>query len=110
MYYPGDIVYGPFPYADINQSKDRLFLIIAMPNEYFAWGIMITSSNNYNPNDNHIYAISKNELIYPLPENSIINMSKLQTIQSSLIRRKVSSLTDDAFERVMLFVKNVLNF
>ncbi|MCU0423202.1 MAG: type II toxin-antitoxin system PemK/MazF family toxin [Bacteroidia bacterium] len=109
-YKAGDIVFGPFPYVETADVKDRVFLIIGTPNAFRAWGLMISSVSSIGQDDGSVYELNTNDFKGSvLPNKSGVRMSVLQTIETSKIRRKATEITGETLERILNYVNDVLN-
>ncbi len=94
-YRRGDIVLVSFPFTDLTSSKRRPALIIS-PDSFNAAGedlvlVAITSRITDDPNVVHLSGADFSEGW--LPKKSIVKTTKLFTIHSSLIVKKVCTLT-----------------
>lgn len=106
-YRQGDIVLVSFPFTDLTSSKRRPALIIS-PESFNAAGedlvlAAITSHITDDPNVVHLSGADFSEGW--LPKKSIVKTTKLFTIHSSLIVKKVCTLTSEKTEEILRAVR-----
>ena len=99
-YRQGDIVLVSFPFTDLTSSKRRPALIVS-PDSFNAAGedlvlAAITSHITDDPNVVHLSGADFSE--GRLPKKSIVKTTKLFTMHSSLIVKKVCTLTNQKTE------------
>ena len=104
MFKVGDILLAEFPFAETNDSKTRLFLVIADVGDYY-WGLMIGTSAKFD--DGYAYLINSNEIDFTLPnKESYIRCNIIQTIKKSTIKKKYGRLMPEPLERIIEATKN----
>jgi mRNA interferase MazF len=102
-YRQGDIVLVSFPFTDLSSSKRRPALIIS-PDSFNAAGedlvlAAITSHITDDPNTVQLSGADFSE--GRLPKKSIVKTTKLFTIHSSLIVKKICALTREKTEETL---------
>lgn len=106
-----DIVLVPFPFTDLRSTKKRPALIIqsfqvkGMPQLYLIAMMTSLMSSNSLPGDIEV----KNYSEAGLPKPTLIRLSKLVTVESSLIIKKIGALPDGDQKRVKKELKTILN-
>ena len=106
-YRQGDIVLVSFPFTDLTSSKRRPALIIS-PDSFNAAGedlvlAAITSHITHDPSAVQLAGTDYSD--GRLPKKSIIKTTKLFTIHSSLIVKKVCALTREKTEETLTSVR-----
>jgi mRNA interferase MazF len=93
-YQQGDIVIIEFPYSDTTGAKLRPVLIVsndtANSQDYDIVCVKITTNQR---SDRYAIALPPTATLQPLPRNSEIRCNKIQTLESGMIKRKITSLT-----------------
>lgn len=99
---PGDIVLVKFPFANLEQSKKRPALLLARTPVTSKASLltvaMITSQVDGMElsGDVRVQSWQKATLLHP----SLIRLSKIATVDSELVERKLGSLTEDDLKEV----------
>ncbi|SHN67199.1 type II toxin-antitoxin system PemK/MazF family toxin [Desulfovibrio litoralis] len=107
QYVSGDVVFVPFDYSDLSQSKVRPVVIIkALANNDFLVA-MITSKGLCDP---YIYALDmNNQRRAGLPRESVIRYSRLFVVNETRIRNKTGRVPDELLtslkEKIADFIK-----
>jgi mRNA interferase MazF len=108
-YKHGDIVIVEFPYSDATGAKLRPVLIIsndtANSQDYDLVCVKITTNQR---SDRYAIPLPPTATLLPLPKNSEIRCNKIQTLESGMIKRKVTSLTPLVLERVIAAINTVI--
>ena len=107
-YRQGDIVLVPFPFTDLTSSKRRPALILS-PDSFNEAGedlvlAAITSRITGDPNAVHLWRgdFAEDEL----PKSSMVKVTKLFTMHSSLVSKRVSALRFEKMEEVLGSLRN----
>ncbi|MDY0320185.1 MAG: type II toxin-antitoxin system PemK/MazF family toxin [Arcobacteraceae bacterium] len=92
-----DILLVKFPFTDFSELKKRPVLVIKDENEYGdIVCFQITSKNN----QSNIIEIFENNLNEPLKLKSFVKYDKCFTIDSKIIDKKLTSVTDDFLQKI----------
>jgi len=102
MFKQGDIVLTIFPFTDLSGSKLRPALIVStnslnVSGDYVC--LQITSKIFTDP---FFTKIGNSMLVTPLKLESGIRLQKIFTLNHQLIKRKISSMRQKDFEKVVL--------
>ena len=106
-YRQGDIVLVSFPFTDLTSSKRRPALVLS-PDSFNASGedlvlASITSHITYDPNSVHL---RRGDFAQGgLPKASMVKTTKLFTMHSSLIAKRICALRIEKMEEVLQSVR-----
>ena len=100
----GDIVLVRFPQADLNAGKLRPALVIAIAPSYHSDLLLaLVSSRIYQavPEFDEIVAISDDDYAkMGLKVNSVIRLSRIATVESSLISARLGNISPERLNRI----------
>lgn len=103
IYNQREIVLLPFPYSDLSSSKRRPALIISNNNynhKYEDVVVCVITSNLFK--DDYSVELKNSDLEFGiLPEESIVKVHKLFTIDKTKIIKKFSSVSNEYFKNVI---------
>lgn len=109
IYNQREIVLLPFPYSDLSSSKKRPAMIISNNdyNENFKDVVVCVITSNLFK-DNFSIEIKNTDLDYGiLPEESVVKIHKLFTIDKSKIIKKFSIVRIEYFKEVLKILNNL---
>lgn len=96
-YRKGDIIGMRFPFSDLTSSKYRPALIIS--NEFTNQGndyLMVQITSVFRDNNPYLIEISQDDVtLNPLPKNSCVKIFKVYTLNESLIRGKITAVSEE---------------
>ena len=102
-YRRGDIVLVSFPFTDLSSSKRRPALVIS-PDSFNEQGqdVVLVAITSQEPDDNAITVDERDCVDGELPKRSFVKLSKLFTVHSPLVLKKVCALRSDKLDDVLL--------
>ncbi|HJY62928.1 MAG TPA: type II toxin-antitoxin system PemK/MazF family toxin [Ignavibacteria bacterium] len=105
-----EIVLVPFPYSDLSSSKRRPALIISNDeyNRNFNDVIVCVITSNLFKDEYSINLNSANLEYGILPEESVVKVHKLFTIDKSKIIKKFSIVNETYYDRIIPLVNKII--
>lgn len=106
-YKQGDIVLVSFPFTDLTSSKRRPALVVS-PDSFNAVGedLVLAAITSQITDDPHAIPLSRDDYADgELPKKSMVKPTKLFTMHSSLISKKVCGLKEKKTEEVLRSVQ-----
>ena len=103
-YKQGDIVFLPFPYADLSGAKKRPVVIVS--HDVSPLGdIIVAKITSTLRNGRFSFPLADTDLTTPTPFKSEIQCDELFTVHESLIIRKLSSLHRQSLQGVCRLIQ-----
>jgi mRNA interferase MazF len=101
-YKRGDIVLVPFPFTDLSSSKKRPALVVS-PDPYNAQmqDLVVVAITSQLTHENAITIEPSDCVDGTLPKTSVVKLTKLFTIHSTLIIKRICALTPEKLEQVL---------
>jgi mRNA interferase MazF len=104
-----DIVLVPFPYSDLSSSKRRPALVVSNNNYNTKFNdvvVAVITSNLYK--DDFSLELKNSDLEYGiLPEESIVKVHKLFTVDKGRILKKFSNVNEPYFEKISVLLNEL---
>jgi mRNA interferase MazF len=108
-YQQGDIVIIEYPYSDGTGGKVRPVIIVSNDTANATDRDMIFAKITTNQRgDSYSMPLNATDTVRPLPRNSEARANKLYTLDSDLIKQKLTSLTPRALMMLVELVKTVV--
>jgi mRNA interferase MazF len=106
-YRRGDIVLVSFPFTDLSSSKRRPALVIS-PDSFNDTGqdLVLVAITSQKPGDNTITIDPSDCVAGVLPKQSFVKISKLFTVHSTLVLRRMCALRDEKLEDALLAMRD----
>ncbi|MBI2463836.1 type II toxin-antitoxin system PemK/MazF family toxin [Candidatus Peregrinibacteria bacterium] len=99
MYEPGDIVLIPFPYTNLQSSKNRPAIVIYCDGHVSDVIVLAITSQKYGKKK---VLLNNNKLSFGvLPLDSYVRYDKVATLHSSLIHRKVARVKKAELQNIL---------
>ncbi len=97
-----DIVLVPFPYSDLSSSKRRPVLVVSNDNynSKFQDVVVCVITTNLRKDEYSVALTAADLEVGMLPEDSVVKIHKLFTIDQDQVLRKFSVVTPGYFEKV----------
>ncbi len=101
-YRRGDIVLVSFPFTDLSSSKRRPALVIS-PNPFNEQGqdVVLVAITSQEPTDNAVTIDERDCVDGELPKKSFVKLSKLFTVHSTLVLKRMCVLRGEKLEEVL---------
>ena len=102
-YRQGDIVLVSFPFTDLSSSKRRPALVLS-PDSFNASGedLVLAAVTSHITDDPHGVRLWRGDFAAGgLPKRSMVKATKLFTMHSSLIVKRIGALTTEKMEEVL---------
>lgn len=109
-YRRGDIVLVSFPFTDLSSSKRRPALVIS-PDPFNEQGqdVVLVAITSQEPDD-HAVTIDEHDCIDGvLPKRSFVKASKLFTVHTSLILKRICTLRRETLDEVLLRLRQLFS-
>jgi mRNA interferase MazF len=106
-YKRGDIVLVPFPFTDLSSSKRRPALVVS-PDSFNeqAQDLVLAAITSHLTEDS-VLTIDENDCSDgKLPKKSVVKLSKLFTIHSTLVLKKICALRRERLEVVLTEIRH----
>ena len=102
-YRRGDIVLVSFPFTDLSSSKRRPALVIS-PDSFNEQGqdVVLISITSQEPDDNAVTIEEHDYVDGELPKRSFVKLSKLFTVHSTLVLKKMCALRSEKLDDVLV--------
>ena len=104
----GDIVVIPVPFTDNQTTKKRPAVVISNEDVHNIGDVLIVQMTSKQRNDNLSFLLSDTDVTVALPKKSYIRLHKMFVLEDSLIEKKVSALTPDAYVRLISAINMVI--
>jgi mRNA interferase MazF len=98
----GDIVAVDFPFSDGSRIKRRPALVISSNQINQTGDVVLMQITSKYKNDGLTIALQSAELSTALPLKSFLKVHKIFTIDRALVVKKLSRLSEGAFDNVLL--------
>lgn len=101
-YRRGDIVLVSFPFTDLSSTKRRPALVIS-PDIYNSRreDVVLVAITSQQPADNAISLEAKDLRDGTLPKQSFVRVTKIFTMHSTLVLKRICALSGEKLEEVM---------
>ncbi|MGB1241511.1 MAG: type II toxin-antitoxin system PemK/MazF family toxin [Chitinophagales bacterium] len=99
-YYQGDIIFVPYPFTDLSQTKKRPAIIISNDDMKGENYIVAKVTSNLKRNS-FSFALNDSEIIGRLLFKSEVRTDEIFTVHESIIIRKFCTLKHDALQRLL---------
>ena len=101
-YRRGDIVLVSFPFTDLSSSKRRPALVIS-PDPFNEQGrdVVLIAITSQEPDDNAVTIDEDDCVDGALPKKSFVKLSKLFTVHSTLVLKKICAVRGEKTEEVL---------
>lgn len=101
-YRRGDIVLVSFPFTDLSSSKRRPALVIS-PDPFNEQGqdVVLIAITSQEPDDGALTIDGRDCVDGELPKKSFVKLSKVFTVHSTLVLKKMCALRDDKVQEVL---------
>jgi mRNA interferase MazF len=103
--YIGDIVFIPFPFSDLSETKKRPALVISKNNDQ---DIVLAKISSVIKNNEFNYLLNPKKLNFVLHKQSQVSLNVISTIQKNLIVKKIGRLYDDEIDVILTKIKQNL--
>lgn len=113
MYRQREIVLVPFPYSDLSSIKRRPVLIVSNDeyNSKYQDVVVVVISSKIRSDDNYSISLSNDDLEYGiLPEESVIRVHKLFTIDKGRILKKFSIISETKYKDVYGILNRLFSY
>jgi mRNA interferase MazF len=102
-YRRGDIVLVSFPFTDLSSSKRRPALVIS-PDSFNEQGkdLVLIAITSQEPDDNAVTIEEHDCVDGELPKKSFVKLSKLFTVHSTLVLKRICALRGEKLDDVLL--------
>lgn len=102
-YRRGDIVLVSFPFTDLSSSKRRPALVIS-PDPFNEQGqdVVLIAITSQEPDDSAVTIDARDCVDGELPKTSFVKLSKLFTVHSTLVLKKMCALRSEKLDDVLL--------
>ena len=102
-YRRGDIVLVPFPFTDLSSSKRRPALIISPDAFNDQMQDVVLAAITSHPSSEHAVTMEPRDCIDgTLPKASVVKLTKLFTIHSTLVIKKLCALGEERLTAVLI--------
>ena len=98
----GDIIFAPYPYSDILQSKNRPAVVISKNNEK---DIIVAKITSLIKDDDFCFLIDATKIDFKIHKQSQIITNSINTISRKLIIKKLGRLYDKEIDAVLEKIK-----
>ena len=110
-YRQGDIVLVPFPFTDLTATKQRPALVIS-PNSLnqLSQDLILVAITSQLTEDEHALPLQSGDFAEGnLPKKSMIRLTKIFTIHSLLIRKKIGGLKSAKMDEVLHELRKIFS-
>jgi mRNA interferase MazF len=98
----GDIVLVPFPFTDLTSSKRRPALVVSPDGFNDRVEDLVVAAITSQLTEEHAVLIDQRDCVEGmLPKMSVVKMTKIFTIHSSLVIKKICALRPERLEAVL---------
>ena len=110
-YRRGDIVLVSFPFTDLTATKKRPALIISPDSlNQLSQDLILAAITSQLTEDEHCLPLQAGDFAEGhLPKKSMIRLTKIFTIHSLLIRKKIGALTPSTMDQVLSQMQKVFS-
>jgi len=110
-YKRGDVVLVCFPFTDLTATKQRPALIISPDSvNRFTQDLILAAITSHLTEDEHNIALSETDFLHgKLPKKSVVRLTKMFTMHSSLIRKKIGALKPAKMDEVLSRMRKILS-
>ena len=102
-YRRGDVVLVSFPFTDLTATKQRPALIVSPDSvNRLNQDFILAAITSQLPGDEHSVGLSAGDFQHgKLPKESVVRLTKLFTMHSTLIRKKIGTLKSAKMEALL---------
>lgn len=101
MYLQGDIVLTQFPFTDLSGSKLRPAVIISSDLLNAAGDYVCVQITSKKITDDCFFVLKDKNVSVPLKLESGIRLQKIFTVNSSIVKQKISAVTEATFTEII---------
>jgi mRNA interferase MazF len=102
-YKRGDVVLVSFPFTDLTATKQRPALVISPDSvNQFTLDLILAAITSHLTEDERSIVLSETDFLRgKLPKKSVVRLTKIFTIHSILIRKRIGTLTPAKMDEVL---------
>ena len=110
-YKRGDVVLVSFPFTDLTAAKQRPALIISPDSvNRFSQDFILAAITSQLTEDERSIALTESDFLHgKLPKKSVVRLTKVFTMHSMLIRKKIGSLKPVKMDEVLSRIRKLFS-
>ena len=107
-YKRGDVVLVSFPFTDLTATKQRPALVVSPDSVNRAQDVILAAITSHLTEDEHNIALAETDFLHgKLPKKSGVRLTKMFTMHSMLIRKKIGALKPAKMDEVLSRMRKI---
>lgn len=108
-YKQGDVIFIPYPYTDLSNTKKRPVVIISK-DSINKNNFIVSKIISKKRNDSFSFELKENDLIKNICLESEVRTNEIFTVNFKIINRKISSLKPDTLKKLLDAIKKNISY